>query len=115
MRQVDTDAHRQVGEWHEGDDIGCPHAWVLAAMLAQVDSFGGDRGAGHRRVNRLVGRRHKGHHHPVVRGISLDIDDPRSRAADGVGDRADHVLATALRKIRDALYEGRQTTPPATV
>ena len=84
-------------------------------MPAQVDALRGHRGAGNGRFHRQVRFCHKCHHHPVVRGIGLDIDHPGPGGADRVTDRRDHVRTATLRKIRDALYEGRQTTPPATV
>jgi hypothetical protein len=50
-----------------------------------------------------------------VGGIGLNVDHPRARGFDRVGDGGDDVEPPALRKIRDALYKGSQTAPPATV
>ena len=84
-------------------------------MPAQVDPFGRDGGAGHCRVDHETWLGHEGHHHPIVGGVGLDVDDAGSRSADRIGDRRDDVEAPALGEIRDAFYKGSQTAPPATV
>src|SRR5258708_1599857 len=53
--ELNTDAHRQVGERHEGHDVRGAHPRVLPAMLPHVDPFRRDGGAGHRRVDGTLG------------------------------------------------------------
>src|SRR6266702_3600023 len=65
VREVDADAHRQVGKGDEGDHVDRAHSWMLAAVAAQVDPFRGNGGTGHRRVDRERRLGHKGDDHPV--------------------------------------------------
>jgi hypothetical protein len=50
-----------------------------------------------------------------VGGVGLDVDHAGARISDRIGDGGDDIEPPALRKIRDALYEGSQTAPPTTV
>ena len=84
-------------------------------MLPQVDPFRGDRGPGHRRIDREAWFGDEGDHHPVMRGISLDVDHAGARGLDRIRDLGDDLQPAPLGEIGDALYEGCQTTPPATV
>jgi hypothetical protein len=88
---------------------------VFAAVMPQVDPLRRDRGAGHGRIDREGGLGDEGNHHPIVRGVGLDVDHAGARVADRIRDRGDDVKAAAFREIRDALYKGCQTTPPTTI
>jgi hypothetical protein len=48
-------------------------------------------------------------------GIGLDIDHARARRLDRISDLGDDLQPASLGEVGDALYEGCQTTPPATV
>jgi hypothetical protein len=50
-----------------------------------------------------------------MRGIRLDVDHAGARGLDRIRDLGDDLEPAALGEIRDALYEGCQTAPPATV
>jgi hypothetical protein len=50
-----------------------------------------------------------------MRGIRLDVDQPGAHVLDRIGDLGDDLQPAPLREVGDALYEGCQTTPPATV
>jgi hypothetical protein len=50
-----------------------------------------------------------------VVGIGLDVDHPRARGTDRIGDGGNDVESPAFREIWDALYKGSQTAPPTTV
>src|ERR1700694_2086498 len=115
MRQVDAQAHRQVGKRHEGDDVDRAHPRMLATVLAEVDLFGRDRGAGHRRIDHDRRLGDEGDDHAGVGGVGLDVDDAGARGFDRIGDRGDDIEPPTLREIRDALYKGSQTAPPTTV
>ena len=115
VREVDADAHRQVGKGDEGDHVDRAHSWMLAAVAAQVDPFRGHGGTGHRRIDRECRLGHKGNDHAVVGGIGLDVDHAGARGFDRIGDGGDDVEAAPFREIGDALYEGSQTAPPTTV
>ena len=115
VREVDADAHRQVGKGDEGDHVDRAHSWMLATVVAQVDPFRGNGSTGHRRIDGERGLRDEGDDHPVVGGIGLDVDHAGARGFDRIGDGADDVEAAAFREIRNALYKGSQTAPPTTV
>src|SRR6202023_2421079 len=115
MGKVDANTHRQVGERNEGHNVGGTHPWVFAAVLPQIDAFGRNGGAGHRRIDRKAWLGDEGDDHPVMRGIGLDVDYAGARRLDRIRDLGDDLQPATLREIRDALYEGCQTTPPATV
>jgi hypothetical protein len=50
-----------------------------------------------------------------VSGVGLDVDHAGARISDRIRNGGDDTEPPALRKIRDALYKGSQTAPPATV
>src|SRR4029077_18835301 len=91
------------------------HSRMFAAVVAQVDQFRRDGGAGHGRVDRARRLGHESDHHPVVGGVGLDVDHASARVSDRIRDGGDDVEPAALRKIWDALYKGSQTAPPTTV
>jgi hypothetical protein len=115
MGKLNTDAHREIGKGNEGHNVSGAHAWMLTAMMSQVDPFGGDVSPGHRRIDHEARLGDEGDHHPVVRGISLHVDHAGARGLDRIRDLGDHLQSAPLGEVGDALYEGCQTTPPATV
>ena len=115
VSQVDTHAHREIRKGNEGDHVGRAHPRMLATMVAQVDPLRRNGGARHRRIDRQRRLGDEGDDHAVVGGIGLDVDHPRARRFDGVGNGGDDVEPPAFREIRDALYKGCQTAPPTTV
>jgi len=84
-------------------------------MVSQVDPLRGDVCPGHRRLDREARLSDEGNHHPVMRGIGLDVDQTRACRLDGVRDLADDLQPAPFGEVGDALYEGCQITPPATV
>jgi hypothetical protein len=88
---------------------------VFAAVLPEVDPFRCDAGARHGGIDGEGGLGNESDHHPVVGGVGLDVDDAGARVSDRIRDLGDDLQAAAFREIRDALYKGCQTMPPATV
>ena len=84
-------------------------------MVPQVDPFRGDRRSNHCRIDRQARLGDEGDHHPVMRRIRLDVDHAGARGLDRIRDLGDDLQPAPLGEVGDALYEGCQTIPPATV
>ena len=115
VREIDADAHRQIGKGDEGDHVDRAHSWMLAAVVTQVDPLCRHGRAGHCRIDSERGLRDEGDDHAVVGGVGLDVDHAGARGFDRIGDGGDDVEAAAFREIGDALYKGSQSAPPTTV
>ena len=115
MGQVDAETHGEVGKRNKGDHVDRAHSRMLALVMAQVDPFRRNGSAGHGGIDSERWLGDEGYHHAVVVSVGLDVDHPRARVTDCVGDGGDDVEPPPFREIRDALYKGSQTAPPATV
>ena len=119
MCQLDANGHGQIRKGDEWHDVDGAHTRMLTAVLIEVDSL--YRHACSRKGGRDGELRlgYEGDHHPVVSGVSLDIDHPGTFPTDCVGDGVDDLTAPALREVWNALDElahaGAHTRPPATV
>jgi len=84
-------------------------------MLAQIHPLCRNPGTGHGRLDGELRLGDERHHHTVVGGIRLYVDHAGTVGPDRVGDFRDDIDTAAFREIGDALYEGCQIEPPATV
>src|SRR5256884_2679587 len=100
--------HRDVAHGDEGDHVGRAYAGVLAPVLGQVDSFGGDAHGGERGLDRGVRRGDEREHRAVVRCVGLHVE--QANAGDGRERRAEGLEGggvAALGEVRHTFDERR--------